>query len=923
MVKNYYLFFLFIYILFISYSNPAIYPPSLKWKMLESKHFKILYHQGEKKAVLELLYFAEKAYNEIALFWNKEELPDNIYILLIDAVDFSNGIASIIPYNSIIIYLRPPSGEGFLGNNENWLKTVITHELMHIIHLNQSGGAYKLFRYILGRNPLLFPNLFQPAWSIEGLATFAETKWTSKGRGRAADVNMIFKIAALFNKLPSPDQATGPLVKWPWHNASYFFGYSFFQYLSNNYPENYIYEVNKQYSRSIIPFNISNAYKKIYNKSFNDLWKEWQSNLIEKYKNYSLQQEYNASFKRGYYIFQPIFSEDNSKIYYSILDPHTFPKICELRINELKEECFLDRYYGNSLAMDKGILYFSQIERHHNYYIYSDIYAYDLKTKRNKRLTYGLRAKDPVPVQDEIFFVKNGIYSSGIFSIKKRDLPCKASKCKIKEILKEEEGIEYSSPKWNGMQELFAAAKWEKGGIMSIIVFNKEGKIIDWIGKDSYRYLSPVWTKDGKNILFSSDISGVFNIYSYSLRSKKICQITDEVGGAFYPAISEDKLAYVKYGMNGFELAFKNLNDERKNCKTLEQSPQKNATLTNINFVNYKEKNYSPLPLLLPRFWMPLFSKEQEDYKIGIFTYSQDLLYHFYYLFFYYEYFSKEFSYDFNYTYDRFYPTIGLKFNKEIDWYNEANYFIEKKSVFFILFPFYKIKYKIYGNFGLERAELISRIRGEYSNLKLNWFFWEIDYNSAKKYDYSISNTDGRKVRLLFKEVLNKNDIKGSLYRIKAEWNEYIPFFLRHNVIALRFSYGKSWGSSKYRIGFPIGSFSTDTDNFLLRGYKENFLIAPEAYGANVEYRFPLVNIERGKDNLPLFLQRLHFNFFFDIVRAYDFDKGWIIKRGAGFETSLDLSIIYQFKITTTLGFAIGLDKEGTNKIYFRIGPSF
>jgi len=910
------------FFLLLKIAAAAIYPSNLKWKMIQSQHFNVVFHQGEGKAAMELIDSAEEAYDKIALFWNNDKLPNKIYILLIDTVDFSNGSSTIFPYNSIIIYLRPPSGEGFLGNNENWLKTVIIHELMHIIHLNQSEGIFKFSQYLFGRNPLLFPNIFQPLWLIEGLATYAETKWTSKGRGRAADVNMIFKIAAINNKLPSPDQISGPLVKWPWHNASYFFGFSFLKYLSEAYPENYIYKFNK-YNSSIIPFNIEKAFKKTYGKDFNTLWKEWQAYMKKKYQpSGSLAQSYNMLHKRGYYIFQPIFSADASKLYYSITDPHNFPKICQLNISTGKENCFLDRYYGTTLSSDKEHLYFSQIERYNSFYIYSDIYAYYLNIRKLKRLTFGLRAKDPISVNDEIVFVKNGPYSSGIYSINKTKLPCQAKQCKIKEILPEKEGVEYSNPKWNNKNKMFVAAKWEKGGIMSIIIFNENGNIIDQIGNDNHRYLSPIWTSDGENILFSSDLSGSFNIYSYSLKDKKFCKITNEDSGAFYPAISNNKLAYVKYYQNGFELAIIDLENIKYDCQIYEAISKKIESKSS-KYAEYEMKNYSAFPLLIPKFWMPLFSSKAKELQIGIFTFGQDLLYHSYSLFLYYGYYSRKFSYEFNYTYDRFYPTIGLRLKKELEWYSENNYSANKKTNLFMLIPFYKIKWRIYGVFNLEQEELLNKFQNDYFNLEFNWISFELGYDSKKKYDYSISFTDGRNISIFIKTAINKGEIGGSLYKAEGKWNEYIHLFWKHHILALRFSYGRSWGSSKYRAAYFIGSSSADSDNFLLRGYRENFLITDKAYALNIEYRFPFWNIEKGKGNLPIFLQRFHIDFFLDVVRAFDYNRGWIINKGVGGELSLDISIIYQLKLTLTLGFAKGMDNGGTNKIYFRFGPSF
>ena len=92
---------------------------------------------------------------------------------------------------------------------------MITHELAHSVHLDESRGIIRLGRHVFGRAPFLFPNALTPTWMIEGLATYEETEGTAFGRGRNPDSRMVLRMAALEDRFPHQDQAVLGLDAWP------------------------------------------------------------------------------------------------------------------------------------------------------------------------------------------------------------------------------------------------------------------------------------------------------------------------------------------------------------------------------------------------------------------------------------------------------------------------------------------------------------------------------------------------------------------------------------------------------------------------------------------------------------------------------------------------------------------------------------
>lgn len=70
---------------------------------------------------------------------------------------------------------------------------------------------------------------------------------------------------------------------------------------------------------------------------------------------------------------------------------------------------------------------------------------------------------------------------------------------------------------------------------------------------DRWEDMDPHWAKDG-NIWFSSDRTGIFNVYKYDLAAKKVYQITNVIGGAEAPSITPDgNLLYNNYTAHGWK----------------------------------------------------------------------------------------------------------------------------------------------------------------------------------------------------------------------------------------------------------------------------------------------------------------------------------------------------------------------------------
>ncbi len=127
---------------------------------------------------------AERAY--VALSAELRPPASSIDLVVSDDADYSNGATTVFPSNRITVYLPPPSTSNSIGVYDSWLRLVITHELVHVFHLDRADGIWRVLQKLFGRAPALFPNAYQPGWVAEGLATYYESRFTSAGRMRGA-----------------------------------------------------------------------------------------------------------------------------------------------------------------------------------------------------------------------------------------------------------------------------------------------------------------------------------------------------------------------------------------------------------------------------------------------------------------------------------------------------------------------------------------------------------------------------------------------------------------------------------------------------------------------------------------------------------------------------------------------------------------
>lgn len=160
---------------------------------------------------------------------------DTIHIIIKEAVNSSNGFATVFPRLKIEINDFPPVGYNYLNSSGDWLKNLLLHELVHIIHMSQHRGVVDWVNTLFGSIGRSMTGLV-PRWFSEGIAVWAETKFTDSGRLR--DEMMLFESrkALLSKQFCKTTDCLSVPGKYPYGHAPYWLGGMFMNFLEKQRP---------------------------------------------------------------------------------------------------------------------------------------------------------------------------------------------------------------------------------------------------------------------------------------------------------------------------------------------------------------------------------------------------------------------------------------------------------------------------------------------------------------------------------------------------------------------------------------------------------------------------------------------------------------------------------------------------------------
>ncbi len=913
----------------------ASFPPGYHFRSLATARVTVHFHQGLEPMAREAAAIATRVLEAHEARYGHR--IGRLNLVLADNEDDPNGFATPLPYPLVSLRAASPDGSDDFGNLEGWLPLVVTHELAHSVHLDESRGIIRLGRHVFGRAPFLFPNALTPTWMIEGLATYEETEGTAFGRGRNADSRMVLRMAALEDRFLHQDQAVLGLDVWPSGQASYLFGEAFLRNLTSHHGPATLPELARVQSGKVIPFLDDFTAHRVTGTTFHRQWSEWQRSTSAAF---SAEAEAKTALgltpsraltKRGIRQSAPRFSPDGAWLAYTSRTLTRYPALRLVRPDGTGDKRLVDRSGGTGLSWtpDGKSLVYDEFRVEKLFSRRSDLRIVDVETGHGRWLTKGVRARAPDVSPDgrTVVFVRRLGDRSELAAIG-------IDGTELRTVTTSEPGTEWSGPRWRPQGDVLVASRLLPGGWLDLVLVDPATGATSNLTEDRAKDLEPTWTADGEHLLFRSDRDGTSNLYALRRADGTLLRVSNVLGGAFTPAVSPDgrSIAFASYSAKGYDVHLMDADLATASPAEPFVDPYP-APRPRPEPEIAPSKPYRPLPTMLPRFWSPVFLNQDDEVRYGAATAGIDPLFrHSYGVTAYVGSTSEKLSAAGFYQYDRFRTTFLVT--------------AEDKAELSGGLPYRARTLNLRGTLPLVRTlrtvQSLSltwrRERQTYDDLRPVLApadrggietAWSL--SSVQQYGQSISPIDGGRLRLAW---LRESPTLGSdvdLSKLTADARGYFRLFGERDVVAVRAGGGMTLGQPGFTRSFAVGGYPDSslfdlvrTNVALLRGYPDDAFVGRSYLQANVEYRFPLGDPQRGWRTLPVFLRHLRGSVFFDAADAWTGElRARDVKTAAGAGLGVDTVLANRLPFTGEVVAAYGFAARGEAKVYFRLGLAF
>ena len=954
---------------FAALARAQPYDPAFRWRTVETPHFRIHHHQGEEALAQDVAREAERAHAYLAPRLGHAPAR-RTEIVLSDDVDDANGSATPLPYNTIRLYAVPPSSASVLQDYRDWLREVVQHEYVHILHLDRVGGFPDVFNSIFGK--LWVPNGFLPLFLIEGLAVTNESEGDPlAGRNASALFDMYARAIALEEPFPRLEHATNAFLDWPVGNVPYLLGGRFVGFLQARYGPASLAGFAADQGRAVWPWAPSSAGERWFGgKDFPALWSEY----AQAERAYALGRRAWIRLRpvtapapltrRGGMVQTPRFSPDGRFIAYQSRGLDDRPGLRRVTLDGRDLGLVTGVELNGTLALRsprEAVVAIGEV--HREFRLVDDLWLVDLETGSRRRLTRGARASDPDVSADGRTAVYVRRTGAGGMALVRR-----AVDGGEEDVLYAHGGAQVFMPRIS--RDGRVAFELHEGGRRDIAVW-QDGRV-ERVTDDDALDTGPAWTPDGRYLLFASDRGGVVNLHAWEPATGALRQVTNVELGAFQPDVSPDgkTIAFATYSKAGFDVATIPF-DEATWMPPFEAPPPPIFPREPAG-AELSSRPYRPWATLPPTFWLPLASTDGAGDVYGALTGGADvLLHHIWALQAWWSVDGREPGYSALYQGTWSWPRLDVSSNVVLDASPGPPARLQRVWTYAdagLTFTWTRLARALTLRTGWSgtRYESVEPGRPTLAPDRLHFrdgflsdASADLRYSDARRYVHSISAEEGRTASLRLRLADPAIGSDYAVSRASASLAQYarIPF-TRHSVAALRLAAGLARGSLGLDAPFELGGLSQlDPASLVpgtivvganqLRGYPGGQFGGTGFVLGNLELRVPFGAPLLGRSTWPIFLRRVHGAAFLDAGETFDRpgELGFAghpfewreLRFSTGAELRLEIVLAYNLRTDLRLGVAqplgpllgsgraadraIGLD--GRPVFYVVLGPSF
>ena len=534
---------------------------------------------------------AERALDTLIPLFGYEPAP--ITLTLENTTDVYNATASALPRPLVAARALFPTDVSLGYRAEDDLYLLLLHELTHVMQLRYTArpeGAQGGLRLgLVGEGVAALP----PGWFVEGLAVWAESEYTRGGRRDDALTTGLVRSAAVSEAWPSLSElSVSSYSAWPGGNARYLYGVGFVDYLVGKYGFDTVLATLRTYNTRGLFTTFADAWAAA-GVSLEDEWAAWRGELVET----AITPAGETLTGTGWYTRAPAVSPDGTRLAW--LEHPSFIVVAELEGGELKNKRTLirDRFLNDLDWLDDDtLLYVRPVRRAGN--TFSEMFALDVSTGRERQLTTGARAALPAAAPNGcVLYVRDDVTTTS-------------------QLRRWCAGVQDTETLWTAPAGAhIVGLAVSEGGRVVLSVWRRgfvdlavlEGDEVTFLTQDAAQDLDPAWRGEGA-LVFRSDREpgGVFDLYELELSGSRLRRLTRVPGGAFGPEAGADGVFFAALGAGGFDLArvTDGATDPLDEPLPLTAEPLPDAPSV-ADTPLYPVRPYDPLPSLRPYGWLP------------------------------------------------------------------------------------------------------------------------------------------------------------------------------------------------------------------------------------------------------------------------------------------------------------------------------
>lgn len=532
-------------------------PPGENWLQVRGGDFNIIYPAEHEQQAREMMNVLRSTRPETDSFLGVEH-PYTLTAILSDQSDSGNGFVTPFPYKTEInaIALR---GRALSRRHQNWIQVVTAHELVHAAQAEfqvpfSMTGIARRFAPDFARAL----SLFKPSGVVEGMAVYRESQ-IPEGAGRLNHSYFLMQARAgmmerggwsLVQALERPNY-TRPFDRY-YHGGSLFVDFLMQTYghdrmLASLRWQQYLpfsgYGSNLRLALGQSPSVVEAAFRDWF------LTKEGE----QREKIGVLTSSHLLAKKLGRTHRRPYWHEDGSVITFALgyAMPRGFQRVSpEGRLNRIARNEITDDA-SFQLDSDSRFIYYSRYLEHPNAPQAKTAWAYRMNTETGDevRLVGSGHTYNPVVIKgDRILALR----SDGQFN-------------RIVEITSGEQVTMLQEPALEivslaprpGSDSLAVIAKSGPHQAAFLVKINDaDWSLSPWIGFEDSSVYDGTWSSNGRFFAFTSDHTGVMNVYVLDAWKESLVQATNALYGAMEGHVTPDgkRLVFIEYGEEQFDL---------------------------------------------------------------------------------------------------------------------------------------------------------------------------------------------------------------------------------------------------------------------------------------------------------------------------------------------------------------------------------